>query len=300
MSVSQSVDYMKLPSILQRHKFEEKLQLAEKYSRKLMKPEVHGNTSKLRELLLPWKLECFVSLSIKAVEWKYDDLDESYFIKIMNGIRDAYHPELQKRKESTQFSLWFMMVTAATQFDYSESFWHKLYRCAYYFSYISDKINMPEEFLKKFGMDYQSVMTFSLALWIMYIADAKDVAQGKKELLERYPQIVSLLTMSRDSFIVELDSLTSDPMDYIYCLRPSYSFPFVSYKDVTYLPLPHLLLRASTSSLMFRLTDGNDALREIVGLEVLESYLFDILSHYPEFEHIEKEIIYTKGTLKNQ
>ena len=89
-------------------------------------------------------------------------------------------------------------------------------------------------------------------------------------------------------------------MDYIYCLRPSYSFPFVNYKDETYLPLPHLLLRASTTSLMFRLTDGNDALREVVGNEVLESYLFHILSNYSEFENIEKEIIYTKGKLQNQ
>ena len=300
MAGSQVVDYMRLPTILKRYRFEDKLRHTETHSRKLMNPDVHGNPSKLRELLLPWELECFVSLSIKACEWKYDSLDETHFIQMMNGIRDAYHPELQKKEESSQFSLWFMMVTSATQFDYSESFWHKLYRCAYYFSYISDKINMPEEFLKKFGIDYQSVMTFSLALWIMYIAEAKDVSQGKREMMEKHPQIVSLLTMSRDSFIAELDSLTSDPMDYIYCLRPSYSFPFVSYKDETYLPLPHLLLRASTSSLMFRLTDGNDALREIVGLEVLESYLFHILSHYSEFEHIEKEIIYTKGALKNQ
>lgn len=300
MPTSQAVDYLRLPTILKRYKFEDKLHQAEVYSRKLMNPDVQGNPSKVREQILPWELECFVSLAIKAVEWKYDDLDKSSFIQIMNGIRAAYHPALQKKAGSEQFVRWFMMVTSATQFDYSESYWHKLYRYTYYFSYVSEKINMPEEFQKKFGIDFQSVISFSLALWMMYITEVKDVSLGKKELMSKYPQVVSLLTMSRDSFIAELDSLTSDPMDYIYCLRPSYSFPFVKYKEETYLPLPHLLIRASTSSLMFRLTDGNDELRKVVGNEVLESYLFHLISTCPEFEHIEKEIVYTKGKLQNQ
>lgn len=300
MPTSQAVDYLRLPTILKRYKFEDKLHQAEVYSRKLMNPDVQGNPSKVREQLLPWELECFVSLAIKAVEWKYDDLDKSSFIQIMNGIRAAYHPALQKKAGSEQFVRWFMMVTSATQFDYSESYWHKLYRYTYYFSYVSEKINMPEEFQKKFGIDFQSVISFSLALWMMYITEVKDVSLGKKELMSKYPQVVSLFTMSRDSFIAELDSLASDPMDYVYCLRPSYSFPFVKYKEDTYLPLPHLLIRASTSSLMFRLTDGNDELRKIVGNEVLESYLFHLISTCPEFEHIEKEIVYTKGKLQNQ
>lgn len=63
---------------------------------------------------------------------------------------------------------------------------------------------------------------------------------------------------------------------------------------------PRESIRASTSSLMFRLTDGNDELRKVVGNEVLESYLFHLISTCPEFEHIEKEIVYTKGKLQNQ
>lgn len=300
MPTSTSIDYLKLPTILKRYKLEDKLHLAEIHSRKLMHPNVHGNPSILRELLLPWELECFVSLSIKAVEWKYDDFDESHFTKIMNAIRGAYHPELKKKEEDSQFARWFMMLASATQFDYSESYWHKLYRYTYYFSYKSPKINMPEEFQKKFGIDYQAVMTFSLALWVMYIADVKDVSIGKIEIMEKYPQVVALLTMTREAFITELDRITTEPMDYIYCLRPSYSYPFICCQNTTYLPLPHLLIRASTTSLMFRLTDGDKELRELVGSEVLESYLLHLLSSCPEFEHIEKEIVYSKGKLQNQ
>lgn len=293
-------DYKKLSSVLKRHNLKTKLQLAEKYSRMIMNPEVHSDPSKLSRHILPWDLECFVLLSVKATEWKSDQLDENHFIQIMNCIRDAYHPKLQKKEGSPQFTRWLMMALSATQFDYLESYWHKLYRYTYYFSFINEKINMPDTFQKTFGIDYQSVMTFSLSLWLVYIAKVADVSSCKKELLEKFPKEAALLTISREDFIEELDRIASDPMDYIYCLRPSYSFPFVRDNEEIYLPLPHLLLRASTASLMFRLTNENDKLREMIGLEVLESYLVNILSSYPEFERVEREIVYSNGKLQNQ
>lgn len=294
------IEYEKLPTILRRYKPEDKIHLAEKYSRIVMKPDDHSNPSKLRKLPLPWELECFVSLALKAEEWKYDPLEEDYFIRIMNGIREADHPELHKREESFDYARWVTLVLSATQFDYMESFWHKLYRFTYYFNYVSEKINMPEEFRKKFGIDYQYLSTFTLALWDVYIAEVEEISSHIKELIEKHPIEVSLLTLDRKDFIAELDKVTSDPVDYIYCLRPSYSYPFVRCDRKTYLPLPHLLIRASTASLMFRLTNGNDRLREIVGKEVLEAYLFHILSSYPEFDQAEGEIQYTKGKLQNQ
>lgn len=294
-------DYKRLSTILKRYKIEDKLRYAEEYSREIMKPDVQGNPSKIRKNLLPWELECFVMLSIKAKEWKCDNLDTPGFLRIMTVIRNAMHPKLQLKVGSEQFIKWLMMMLSATQFDYEESYWHKFFRFSFYFSYVSEKVNMPEEFRKKFGVEYQCILSFSWALWVLYITDVKSVDIYKRELIEKYPEAVALLSIDRDDYIAELDKITSDPYDYIYCLRPSYSFPFVKYKEEIFLPLPHLLVRAATSSLMFRLTDGNDRLREIVGHEVLEAYLFHILSTYPEFKNqVKQEIVYSKGKLQNQ
>ena len=104
----------------------------------------------------------------------------------MNGIREADHPELHKREESFDYARWVTLVLSATQFDYMESFWHKLYRFTYYFNYVSEKINMPEEFRKKFGIDYQYLSTFTLALWDVYIAEVEEISSHIKELIEKH------------------------------------------------------------------------------------------------------------------
>lgn len=297
---TQPIDYIKLPTILKRYKLEDKLRYAEKYSRLLMHPKIRYDLSELSNQVLPWELECFVSLSLKAKEWKYDNLDESRFLQIMNAIRDTSHPELTQKQEDSKYAHWLIMMLSATQFDYLDSCWHKLYRFAYYFNYTSEKINMPKEFQQKFGIDYQCVLTFALALWTIYIIKCEDISLYKNKLVDAYPKEVSLLTIDREGFIAELDKITLNPVDYIYCLRPSYSFPFIKNKEETYIPLPHLIIRASTSSLMFRLTSDNDRLRETIGSEVLESYLLHILSSYHEFDQVKKEIVYTKGKLQNQ
>lgn len=128
MFATESTDFAKLPTTLKRFNLNDKLQLAEEYSRKVMHPDVQCDPSKIRKQLLPWELECFVMLAIKAKEWKYDSLDQVSFFQIMNAIREAKHPELQKKAENKQFAQWLTMVLSATQFDYEEPYWQKCFR----------------------------------------------------------------------------------------------------------------------------------------------------------------------------
>lgn len=300
MTVAETIDYMKLPTILKRYKFEDKMRYAEEYSRMIMQPDVQCDPGKIRKLILPWELECYVMLSVKASEWKFDDLSQTEFLRIMNSIRQAKHPKLQIKTGSEKFAQWLIMVLASTQFDYEESYWNKMFRFSYYFSYVGDGINMPEEFKRKFGIEYQNILTFTWSLWMLYITNAANIEQCKRELIDKHSVEVGLLTINREEYISELNKVTPDLFDYIYCLRPSYSFPFIQYEGKLSLPLPHLLVRASTSSLMFRLTSENNALREKIGHKVFESYLLHILSTYPEFECVKPEIIYSKGKLQNQ
>ena len=161
MTVAETIDYMKLPTILKRYKFEDKMRYAEEYSRMIMQPDVQCDPGKIRKLILPWELECYVMLSVKASEWKFDDLSQTEFLRIMNSIRQVKHPKLQIKTGSEKFAQWLIMVLAATQFDYEESYWNKIFRFSYYFSYVGDGINMPEEFKRKFGIEYQNILTFT-------------------------------------------------------------------------------------------------------------------------------------------
>ena len=56
--------------------------------------------------------------------------------------------------------------------------------------------------------------------------------------------------------------------------------------------MPHLLVDAGTSSLMFRLTEGNNRLRSIIGKNVLEEYLIYLLKHSKQFDSYSREVEY--------
>lgn len=116
-----------------------------------------------------------------------------------------------------------------------------------------------------------------------------------QKLYSAYVNSFDLLTLSREEYVRELDEITTDIVDYKYCLRPSYSWPFIMYNGVRYLPLPHLLIKSVTVSLMHRLTLADNDLRERIGKYVLEPYLFKLISSSDEFDEVVPEQVYWLG-----
>jgi hypothetical protein len=96
-------------------------------------------------------------------------------------------------------------------------------------------------------------------------------------VLHECPVAYQNLTISVQDYINQIDNITLQPEDYLYCLRPSYKYPFIIHNDGVFFPLPHLLGRSVSSSLLYRMTDHNNELRTIIGKEVLEKYLFNLL-----------------------
>ena len=65
--------------------------------------------------------------------------------------------------------------------------------------------------------------------------------------------------------------------------------------DDIYFPLPHVIVSATTDSLLYRLTEGNNALREQIGKHILEGYLFDLLRRGEIYDEVLKEVKYSIG-----
>ena len=66
------------------------------------------------------------------------------------------------------------------------------------------------------------------------------------------------------------------------------------------MPLPHVLPTATSKSLLYRLTEGNDALRDKIGKNVMETYLFKILNNSGIYDFVSQErpFIYKKQNCK--
>ena len=97
-------------------------------------------------------------------------------------------------------------------------------------------------------------------------------------------------------YVLEMRNLYKDDIIKLYYgLKAHYWWPFVEGKDGIYIPSPYLIINAVTESLLNRLTIGNKTLRNLIGKEVLENYLFDIYKQVDSVTWISREIEYWIG-----
>lgn len=283
---------------LKRFSFEEKMAICNQYSQLLMEPVGNVRIEHIRDIT-PWDLECFVMLAIKATpeyaENDFNGRNQKHFLNMINSINNADYTALVPL-EGEEYLHCFVASIGLLQFDIQEDIRYKLFRYTYFFDYNSEAINMREIFFQKFGIYYERFMILGAFMNIIYGAKYKNVSRNSlnRLLTEIFPDVYEALSIDWFDYLLELDRITLNVNDYITCLRPSYKYPFIKRGNKAYYPLPHLMGRAVTSSLLYRLTEGDDKIREAFGKEVLESYVYDLVSESRCYERVEKERIYKR------
>lgn len=291
------MDYRSIVTRLKRYSFEEKMKIAQEFSQMTMEATGTVSAQRLKTMAGPWELETFVMLSIVAQEWASGDFhgeNRREFIRIIQNIRDFEHPRLMKA-EGTEFLESFMIATSAIQFDIQEFIFYKLFRYHYIFSFENDRINMKEMFMEKFGCEFWDFAVFSITLNTLFCMKMPWPTRVTNYLQDKYQNVFKCLTITRERYVQELRSITADVNDYQYCLRPSYTYLIITEHGKSFIPLPHLLLRSSTTSLLYRMTEKNNALQELIGKEVLEPYLYFIVHGSKIFQEVIPEQEYIKG-----
>lgn len=144
--------YDKLPLVLKRYSFDEKMRVLQYYSRQLM----NINVVKLdNNKPMAWELETFLLLSIKADEYQHKNFkgkNINEFFKIINCIKEYQHPILLSKLDSPQFADFLFIALGSTQFDIQSFNIYKYYRYNYFFNYADKDINMKSEFLENLAL----------------------------------------------------------------------------------------------------------------------------------------------------
>ena len=287
------MEYSRLGTVLKRYSFDEKMRIAQDYSQKTINSEGMIGTNKWTNEAFPWELETFVLFAVNAIEYDNKDFkgkNVRKFIEIINCIREEI-PVYMKTMDGKDRGMWFLTTTASVQFDIQEHYPFKMFRFSYFFTYVSSQIDMKKIFKDTFGCDYASYCLLGEMLWL---GNEKGVFSQSliNSILEKLRIPFSHLVITRQAYIEALSKITTDPIDYLYCLRPSYTYPFIESEGKIYCPLPHLFCRATTSSLMHRLTDGDADLRAKIGKEVYEGYLYTIINESGIFDEVISEKTY--------
>ena len=152
------MDYERLPVILKRYSFIEKMRVLQYYSKQIM--NIHGIELTSGQPMT-WELETFLLFAVKADEYNDNDFkgkNINKFIEMINCIKEHQHPTLVNKIGTIEFADFLLIALGSTQFDIQTYNIYKYYRYNYFFTYVSNKIDMKKEFYKKFNVDYNSFL----------------------------------------------------------------------------------------------------------------------------------------------
>lgn len=295
------MDFNKILVTLKRFAFNEKMKLSQIYSTNIL---TSIGLIKIEELVnkpLPWELNTFALFSILSDKEYNNNTFEGKSVKkfyqILNSIRDSQYGEVKFDSSDSNFLRNFLIITGLTQMILQEHRIIKYYRYSYIFNFSNENVNMKKNFLDEFSVPYEKFIILGLQLNMEYTEDnlKKGVLTQKRfeKILSYYPEVLNFLCIKREDFIYLQKKLIDNPKDYIMAYNYLYTYPFIIEKEVIHFPLPHVITEAVTTSLLSRLTSGNQELRSLFGKEVLESYMLHLTNSSNFFDDLKEEYSYT-------
>ena len=297
--VHNSLDFLK---VLEKFTLESKLLACQQFSSRIMTYSQVDMVKAYKENIMPWEIEAFAAYSIV---YDNDDasekLDGKTFADTITLIRNYWHSGLTAAEESGEYPEAFMMISALQQFPVQGVFLQKLYRYHYFFTFQNDKLDMKKVFFDKMGADYERLEEFAFMVFLGFSKEAQDVIPPTELqifLTKAFADkdALRLLSIEKEEYKKQLFSLYKDNIiDQYYGLKIQYLYPFISGQDFTYVPSPYLVINAVTESMLNRITLGDSKLRRAIGKEVIEGYLYDIVSQLDSVTWVSPEIEYRKG-----
>lgn len=287
---------------LKRYTLDSKMKICQIYASRIMSLSEVSSEYILKQNITPWELETFAAFSVI-----YDNSNATapitvdVFEQIITLIRNYWHPELTLAEKNGTYADVFMMISIIQQFPTQGLFLQKMFRYDYFFHFKNEKVNMEEEFIKVFGIDYQKFEIFAFILFVSCSVDAQNKI-GRKQceiaLMKAFsiPGVLPHLKVTLEKYKELLNSqYKGNVLDYYYGLKIQYLYPFIEGNEYIYIPSPYLVINAVTESMLNRLTLGKSNLRKKFGKEVVEEYLFSIYKENPAVTWINREFEYKKG-----
>ena len=297
--VHSNLDFLK---ILENFTLESKLLICQRYSSRIMCCSMVDMAKAYSENIMPWEIEAFAAYSIV-----YDNenatavLDSETFANVITLIRNYWHSGLTEAENSGQYPEAFIMISSLQQLPVQGVFLQKLYRYHYFFTYQNENVDMRKVLLDKMGVSYEQLEEFAFLTFIGFSKEAQDAIPAlrlQSALTKVFSdnEVLSLLSIEKEDYKKELFSLyQNNVIDQYYGLKIQYVYPFVSGKDFTYIPSPYLVINAVTESMLNRVTFKDDKIRRVIGKEVIESYVYEIISQLSTVTWITQEFEYQKG-----
>ncbi len=174
------------------------------------------------------------------------------------------------------------------------------FRYSYIYNYVDNEINMQELFLKEYNLTYDELLKIieSIYFWIkLDRQESIDYFLRRRLKKEKFKKI-QFMIKDIDEFVdLHEKAPVNEPLHEFTNLNLLIKYPFIKHNNEIFLPYaPHIFL-ASTSSLLFDLTKKDNTIRQLVGKNILESYIKTLIygSKVINKFNIVEEYEYKKG-----
>lgn len=199
----------------------------------------------------------------------------------------------------TLFYLW--------QIEDQPDIYIKLFRYSWIFNFVNEKINMPKVFEKKYGCTYTSYEIFCLANYMTYFALQQSNNEEKKvyfnkmlvTIMKICKKVTNSLSITRENYVKESDSVCGNNDLLTFALKISKIYPFIIEGDNIVCYMPHTIIPACSSSLLFRLTYENDELHQVISKEVLEEFCYYLFKTQRYYSDVKREIPFGDNKLSS-
>ncbi len=245
----------------------------------------------------PWDIETLFMYAVQLpiIPGKENiSMDDKAFLSAIAMISAVFAPHITQRRNLTATEIF--AIVAPQQFPLQEAQVVRYLRYHYLFTYTDEQIDLQSRFREKFGVAYIEYAALIILLMI-YLEnhtassslDLALIAQNTSKMIADH------LTMDRSDYCEQLNNIYTGEhgyLEYHYCVRPSYQFPFVRHNNSCYCPLPHLLPHCIGLSMFYRVINELQ-LMEQMG-HVIEKYIFDIMKSSNAYDSIHQEVEYKK------
>ena len=290
-------DYHRLPLLFKRLSFDSKMAVLFANSEYVNRVWIQRPLKELASCPVPAVLEQLCMLFVDGDEYGNDCLSTKDFEEIYNTVYDQTSDYLHTLAPGA-FTDAVLQEIGLTQFSMQQRHEILRFRYSWLFSYCSDDLNMKETYERKFGVPYERIEMFAHIFDVFsFVPESQQKAKVYLYLLNKvFSDCVKVLQISRADYQEQNAEYSGNSIDnYAYCVRPSYTYALIEWKGILYMPLPHLLTRNVTTSFIYRLTKGNNDLREKMGKHLYEDYLYYLVNSSGAYKAVYTECDYNKG-----
>ena len=284
----------KIPVRFKRFSFPSKCAYCSCKTRTLFSDWINGKS--WEHAPLPWDMSKFTMLAMLDGEYQYEIMDEKAAYRMLSQMNGIW----QEISNQDNMDKILPHLIFEEQIKYQRNVFLLYERYFYFFQFDRARLSMPLEIKNKLGVTSEVVLELLFRCVLLATDDheffdfIKKIADNReKKFSGEGCRLIEALSLSREEFSrrqrESLKTVGNVDVNWLAATNLLEMYPCITELGKTYLPNLYFLFFALTDRMLNRLTKGDNNLRSLIGKEVLEQYVYDILQRSGCYSVITKE-----------